>query len=302
MNLRGANGVLYAQSSGITVVGTDSTLCWPGTWRIREITDYSAQLQGLVNKATRIIAEATPGETGQPTHEAVDFLQNSVLTPASAAISQGNVSNETYNYYVNLYRTYTEMPVTSVLSGLSEDYYYLIRNAYHAGKYAIGNASNQVVPADAGTTDFYKWQIKKNADGTVSLINKGTGTSAYVNSDNSDQRVLLGNSYNWILEEITTDLGSSGISIESGQHTNGWYTNPSAWQYILLKGYNWGASIWTFERTNEAVDDITAINSATINPATPAAASTAAIYDLQGRRISEPARGIYIQGGKKYVK
>lgn len=299
VNLRGTNGVLYAQPSGVTIVGTDSTLCWPASWRIREITDYTAQLQGLVNKATRIIEEAKPGETGQPTQEAIDYLRNSVLTPATAAVQQGNVSQQTYDEYVELYKTYTEMPVTSALSGLSEDYYYLIRNGYHTGKYAIGNSSNQVIPADAGNTDFYKWQIKKNADGTVSLINKGTGTAAYVNSDNSDQRVLLGNNYNWILEEITTDLGSTGLSIESGEHTYGWYTNPSAWQYILLKGYNWGASIWTFERTTEAVSDITAIN--TINSATITDVP-AAIYDLHGRRINTPGHGIFIQGGKKYMK
>lgn len=306
VNLRGANGVLYAQPSGVTIVGTDSTLCWPASWRIREITDYTAQLQGLVNKATRIIEEAKPGETGQPTQEAIDYLKNSVLAPATAAVSQGNVSQQTYDEYVELYKAYTEMPITSALSGLSEDYYYLIRNGYHTGKYAIGNSSNQVIPADAGSTDYYKWQIKKNADGTVSLINKGTGTAAYVGSDNSDQRVLLGNNYNWILEEITTDLGGTGLSIQSGEHTYGWYTNPSAWQYILLKGYNWGASIWTFERTTEAIDDLTAINTATI-PSSADGYSTitdvpAAIYDLQGRRITQPARGIYIQGGKKYMK
>lgn len=302
LNLRGGSGVLYAQPSGITIVGTDSTLCYPGTWRIREITDYTSQLQGLVRKAARIIAEARPGETGQPTQEAVDYLQNSVLTPATATVSEGNVSQQAYNHYVELYRAYTQMPVTSVISGLSEEYYYLIRNAYHTGKYAAGNTSNQVVPADAGNTDYYKWQIKKNSDGTVRLINKGTGTAAYVSSDASDQAVRLGNDFNWILEEITTDLNSTGISIESGQHTYGWYTNPTAWNYVLLKGYNWGASIWTFERTAEAVDDPTGLETAAVVPGPSASKSSTAIFDLQGRRISEPERGIYIRGGKKYVK
>ena len=301
VNLRGANGVLYAQPSGATIVGTDSTLIYPGSWRIREITDYTLQLAGLVSKATRILETAQPGETGQPTQDAIDYLRSSVVTPAATAVTEGDVSQQTYDYFVDLYRAYTEMPVTSILSGLSEDYYYLIRNAYHTTKFAIGNTSNQVVPADAGNTDYYKWQIKKNTDGTVVLINKGTGTPAYVSSDAIDQRVLLGNNYDWTLEEITTDLGGVGISIESGLHTNGWYANPSAWQYILLKGYNWGASIWTFERTNETIEDPNGINStAALTPDTFKDAS--AIYDLQGRRISEPSRGIYIQGGKKYVK
>lgn len=39
----------------------------------------------------------------------------------------------------------------------------------------------------------------------------------------------------------------------------------------------------------------------TLPATTPGADSNAPIYDLQGRRVSAPAKGIYIKGGKKYV-
>lgn len=42
-------------------------------------------------------------------------------------------------------------------------------------------------------------------------------------------------------------------------------------------------------------------NSITIPATTPGADSNAPVYDLQGRRVTAPAKGIYIKGGKKYV-
>ncbi|MBR7042817.1 MAG: hypothetical protein IKI18_01320, partial [Prevotella sp.] len=77
-----------------------------------------------------------------------------------------------------------------------------------------------------------------------------------------------------------------------------WYTNPDAWSHVLLKPYDWGASVWELiKTTEETTTGVTTISHSD--------APDAAIYDLTGRRRHENAslpRGIYIQSGKKIVK
>ena len=81
-------------------------LCYNGTWKIVEVTDYTAQLAGLVNKCELIVIRANEGRTEALTKEALAFIQNSIITPASAAVEAGNVTEEQYNAYVALYHQF----------------------------------------------------------------------------------------------------------------------------------------------------------------------------------------------------
>lgn len=57
-----------------------------GCWRIVEVTDWTAELQGLVDKCRRL-----------------DILDTQIVHPASALISGGSVSKEQYEEYLAVY-------------------------------------------------------------------------------------------------------------------------------------------------------------------------------------------------------
>ncbi len=275
----------------------EAALCYNGTWRIVEVTDFTAQLAGLVKKCELIIIKAKPNAMGEPTQEALDYLQNSVITPAKAVVEAGSVTEEQYDAYVALYHQFQMMPRASLADTLDTGVYYYIRNGHFTNKYAVLNTStSQVVPMAKGTGDNFLWSFVKNTDGTVYIYNKATGECAYINSNSDDQKIYVGRDYAWTLKETTTDQGNKGIGIVSGNGSSAWYTNPDAWQYILTKPYTWGASVWNFEKSNiEVSTGIEEVNGEN--------GEVRIIYDLQGRRVNEiTTHGIYIINGKKIIK
>lgn len=295
LNLRSNKGVLSVNVAGFATTGTDSALCYPGCWRIVEVTDFTAQLQGLVNKANRILSNSRPGEVGEPTAEALNFLRSSVVDPATADVAAGSVSRETFQRYTDLYEQYSKMKRTSVLDGLSSDYYYYIQNGYFTAQYAAGDAVAKEVKSKTlvENNDSYLWVIEKQANGSVRLRNKLTNTYAYVTSSAIDQGVKLGQAYSWELKLVTTDQGNEAIAIVVPNAQNGWYTNVNTWKNVLLKPYTWGASVWNFVRRGKT----TGIETPTVQ--TEKENKT---YDLQGRRVLNPTSGVYIINGEKVVK
>jgi hypothetical protein len=284
---------LSAQITGDVYAKDDAALCYNGTWKIVEVTDFTAQLAGLVKKCEIIILTAKPGKMGEATQEALDYLQNNVITPASDAVEAGAVTEQQYNAYVALYNQFQMMPRTSLADSLDATTYYYIRNGYFTDKYAALNTSNnQVEPKAKGTSDNYLWNIVKNNDGTVYIYNKANDKCAYINSDTNDQTVYVGRDYAWTLKETATDQGNKGIAIVSGNGDSAWYINPSAWNHVLTKPYTWGGSVWTFEKSNiqieTGIDEVNTENG-----------KAEGIYDLQGRKVENPTKGLYIIDGKK---
>lgn len=285
---------LSAEGSGDVYAKDEAALCYNGTWRIEEVTDYTVWLQGLADKCELILLTARPGEAGQPTPDALTFLDTEVLTPATKTLAEGPVSEAQYNAYVALYLQFQQMERTGIAQSLSEKYYYYIHNVWF-GKYAGYNSSSKMVcHMDKSEGDHLLWSIVKQPGGTVALVNKATGTAAYPISHEDGQAIKLGEDYAWTLEERTLD-GKTGICIIDEEGTTSWYTNPSVWSYILMKPF-WGACTWEFQKS-----DIK----------TPAGIGfvggdydTDVLYDLQGRRVEHVAQpGIYISnGGKKVIK
>lgn len=96
----GTNGkYLSADCTGLVKAGTNAALCYQGTWYLEEVTDFTAQLNGLVKKANRIVAESNPGAMGEPTEEAIALLSNDLIAPATAAVAAGSVSEAAYKQY-----------------------------------------------------------------------------------------------------------------------------------------------------------------------------------------------------------
>lgn len=291
----GTNGkYLSADCTGLVKAGTNAALCYQGTWYLEEVTDFTAQLNGLVKKANRIVAESNPGAMGEPTEEAIALLSNDLIAPATAAVAAGSVSEAAYKQYQEVYAQYLAMPRVSPISGIDESYYYYIRNAFFDTYYAEAQADGTIAPRTKGEGDSFLWQFVKKGD-KVSIISKLTGKPAYIDTEAEGTNLKTGSPYEWGLNEYTCDEGKTGIQIITANGEFSWYTNPNAWKNnVILKPKTYGAAIWTFEVSNVATG---------VHAATAPAIVPTSYYDLQGRRVSQPTHGVYVTNtGRKVIK
>lgn len=291
----GTNGkYLSADCTGLVKAGTNAALCYQGTWYLEEVTDFTAQLNGLVKKANRIVAESNPGAMGEPTEEAIALLSNDLITPATAAVAAGSVSEAAYKQYQEVYAQYLAMPRVSPISGIDESYYYYIRNAFFDTYYAEAQADGTIAPRTKGEGDSFLWQFVKKGD-KVSIISKLTGKPAYIDTEAEGTNLKVGSPYEWGLNEYTCDEGKTGIQIITANGELSWYTNPGPWKNnIILKPKTWGAAIWTFEVSNVATG---------VHATTAPAIVPTSYYDLQGRLVSQPSHGVYVTNtGRKVIK
>lgn len=291
----GVNGkYLSADCTGLVKAGTNAALCYQGTWYLEEVTDFTAQLNGLVKKANRIVAESNPGAMGEPTEEAIALLSNDLITPATAAVAAGSVSEAAYKQYQEVYAQYLAMPRVSPISGIDESYYYYIRNAFFDTYYAEAQADGTIAPRTKGEGDSFLWQFVKKGD-KVRIISKLTGKPAYIDTEADGTNLKTGSPYEWGLNEYTCDEGKTGIQIITANGELSWYTNPGAWKNnVILKPKTYGAAIWTFEVSNVATG---------VHATTAPAIVPTSYYDLQGRRVSQPTHGVYVTNtGRKVIK
>lgn len=291
----GSNGkYLSADCTGLIKAGTNAALCYQGTWYLEEVTDFTAQLNGLVKKANRIVAESNPGAMGEPTEEAIALLSNDLIAPATAAVAAGSVSEAAYKQYQEVYAQYLAMPRVSPISGIDESYYYYIRNAFFDTYYAEAQTDGTIAPRTKGEGDSFLWQFVKKGD-KVSIISKLTGKPAYIDTEADGTNLKTGSPYEWGLNEYTCDEGKTGIQIITANGEFSWYTNPNAWKNnVILKPKTYGASIWTFEVSNVATG---------VHATTAPAIVPTSYYDLQGRLVSQPSHGVYVTNtGRKVIK
>ena len=287
---------LNAELSGNVYAKNEPALCYPGTWYIVEVTDFTAQLKGLHDKCERIIEKGSTDEIGEPTTYAIEFLENKVYIPSKEIIEKGNVTESVYNEYVELYNEFLQMPRKSISDIIDNKQYYYIRNAYFTNYYAVYNSTSQrVEPKTNSTGDNYLWAIRNMGNGKVCIYNKATGTGAYIDNDVSDQIVKVGKEYEWELQETTVDTGHTGICIIGSNGANSWYINPDTWNYVLTKPF-WGGCIWSLEKSGveipTGIEDIKENDNKNVNNA---------VYDMQGRKTEPSGNGIFITNGKKVL-
>lgn len=294
LNIGTNNKYLSADCTGLVKAGTNAALCYQGTWYLEEVTDFTAQLNGLVKKANRIVAESNPGAMGEPTEEAIALLSNDLIAPATAAVAAGSVSEAAYKQYQEVYAQYLAMPRVSPINGIDESYYYYIRNAYFDNYYAEAQADGTIAPRTKGEGDSFLWQFVKKGD-KVSIISKLTGKPAYIDTEADGTNLKTGSPYEWGLNEYTCDEGKTGIQIITANGEFSWYTNPGAWKNnVILKPKTYGAAIWTFEVSNVATG---------VHATTAPAMVPTSYYDLQGRRVNQPTHGVYVTNtGRKVIK
>ena len=286
---------LSAELSGQVYAKDEATLCYNGTWRIEEVTDYTAWLQGLVDKCKLILLTANPNEANQPTEEALGYLEDVVVTPAVKTLAEGAVTKAQYDAYVALYLQFQQMGRTGIAQTLDDGCYYYLRNVWF-GKYAAydSNRGTVVHQTSKGEGDNYLWSVVKRPGGAVYLYNKATGTAAYPSAEAEAATIKLGEEYAWTLEERTND-GKTGICIINSTGAYSWYTNPDAWRDVISKPITWGASTWEFVKSSVKVE--TGIGAISKD------SNAGVYYDLHGRRVGRLTQpGVYICDGNKILK
>lgn len=132
------------------------------------------------------------GAYGEPTAEAVAYLQENLIAPAQKVLNQNDVVTEvTYKTYVSVYNQFLAMPRTSILDGISEEYYYRIENGYFTNYYAYAGTVNvepRTLEADA---DGFLWYFVKQEDGTLKIYSKVTNNPAYISSSAEGQTIKV---------------------------------------------------------------------------------------------------------------
>lgn len=287
---------LFAQPSGKVQAVDDPTLCNPGTWRLVRIDDYAGQLRGLVRKCGDIIEGRDSTKAGQPSKTAVEFLSNSIVTPATADL-QTTVTKATYDKYVDLYRQYLAMPKVMPTDLLDTTAVYRIRNAYYTDYFAAVNATNgDVTPAKTGSDFVYTWKLSRNNDGSWNITTTN-GMTTTLASDAADAHINTSSSYSWHLVNGTADSGVPSIMITDQQEVLGWYTNPSSWKNnVILQPKEWGGGKWLFEKQSAT----TAIQAVT---ARKEAVTDARTYNLQGMQVGQDYKGVVVSGnGHKEIR
>ena len=104
---------LVATTNGTTnvvKVQDQPQLCMPGTWKLVRVDDYAAMLKSLVKKCNGIKRDNDPAQVGNYTPEAITYVTDSLITPASAI--HGVVNRTTYRTYLDVYDKFTDMPKT----------------------------------------------------------------------------------------------------------------------------------------------------------------------------------------------
>lgn len=298
LNLSADGKYLSADCTGYAKSGTDAALCYQGTWRVVEVTDFAFMLQRLVDNCETILREGTPGAVGEPTEEAFRLLNDELVAPAKVLLDKNTVARADYDKFLAVYQQFMAMPRVSVLDGLDEAYFYNLRNAYFPDYYAQVSSSNIVQPRKMTTNNpAFQWRIRKNADGTVSLFCRKNNKPAYPGSDADGAKILVGKEYSWTLDHFTCDEGQTGVRIKSASGDFTWYVNTNTWaNNVVLKPIAWGAGIWTFEKLDieTGIDQVTTDNGAASN----------VYYDLQGRLLQQPSQhGVYIrENGEKVIR
>lgn len=291
---------LFNDYSGILSANADNTLCYGATWRITEVENYVDFLQSVLAKCEEIVATSHPGEEGQPTQEAIDLLMGDFILPAREAV-KGTVTQEKYAELIAVYDQYLAMPRVpehnDVIGTIDSRYYYKLQNAWSTDRFAYDNGGT-ILPGN-GAGDKFLWEIRKNDDNTVTLVNKATGKypCAAVSSGAEVKSGTEPTSW-WLATTIVADGGRevTAISILEPSKQMSWYSfGPST---VIMRPKDWAAGVWNLIKVNKEVpvgiSDVIADNTNTKDNQ---------LYDLSGRPATKQEHGILISSqGKKVMK
>ena len=192
-----------------------------------------------------------------------------------------------------------EVPPMPNLSDESTNWWYKMCTPLRYYRYPTSKGAGQAIVGETTPTTASEWKLEKRTDGTFNIINREDGTYVSPVAD-----------YNTALKTVS-DVPATG-----------WELLPAATEgyYIIVSGsaqfnqtnnaglgwnvYNWGNGTNTTDTgcqylfTLVEKEDLT--DTGILLPTTMAAEGDT-YYDLSGRRILNPGKGIYIRNGQKWI-
>ena len=174
-------------------------------------------------------------------------------------------------------------------------WYYIISNKSEkfAGIYNGTQASRKgrVEMSDEVTDDVLWSFVSTGKAGEYKLYNAGQKGFAY--RQGTKNYIFTSAEEDFLPVTIEYDAKNDGLLMTAAEKTI--YDGGTAVQLSASKSY-WRVQIALIENNKEVADIITNIENVI-----PEANVNDAIYDLNGRRVVNPERGIFIQGGKKVL-
>ena len=287
-------------------------------WRVDIVEDnsasfYSAAIEELMTEANIKITEVLN----------LDSLQTMNIFNSNIIVTDNNLNT----YALNLLDTYYEVSankdnatvlqkqkyVNTLRSQLAAIEGKYILNAPVATKgnkvvwcYIISNKSDKFVSIYSGTqasrktrlemstevTDDALWSFASTGKaGEYKLYN--AGQKGFVYRQGTKNYLFTSAEEDYLPVTVEYDANNGGLLMTAAEKTV--YDGGTAVQLSASKSY-WRVQVALIEENKEVADIIT-----TIESVIPEAQGNAAIYDLNGRRVVNPERGIFIQGGKKVL-
>ena len=209
------------------------------------------------------------------------LLQRETISIAAKAYDEGK-TNKYYGTYYSANNLVVGEDMTCAVVGVNEDKTKIVVNTFEAGDIIPANTGFMVSSDESG--DHYM-AVTKATPSELPGSNLLRGSIESATTTGPDEEVT------YLFYKLTfhdgKDLGfwwgaDNGAAFQNGAHKA--YLAVPQDVAMQVRGFAFG-------------DMETAISTVTT------AESTAPLYDLQGRRISAPQHGgLYIQGGKKYIK
>ena len=173
-------------------------------------------------------------------------------------------------------------------------WYYIINNKeekFVGVNTASGSRKGRLLLTDE-VTDEALWSFASTGKpGVYKLYN--AGQQGFVYKDGNYLKTPAPAAEDYIPVAVAYDAENGGLLFSAADKLV--YANGSNVQLSATKSY-WRVQIALIENNKEVADIIT-----TIETVIPEATEGGAIYDLNGRRVVNPTRGIFIQGGKKVL-
>ena len=289
-------------------------------WRVDIVEDnsdafYTAALEELMAEANMKITEVLNLDSLQTMNifnEGIIVKDNNLNTYALnlldtyyevSANKEGAAVTQLQKYVNALRKQLTDMDgkytvtVPLVTKGERVVWYYLISNKSEklASIYNGTQASRKGrVELSEDVTDDALWSFASTGKaGEYKLYNAGQQGFAY--RQGTKNYLFTSAEEDYIPVTVEYDTKNGGLLMTAAGKNIYDGGTSAAVQLSASKSY-WRVQIALIEKNKEVADIIT-----TIESVLPEADANGAIYDLNGRRVVNPERGIFIQGGKKVL-
>ncbi len=144
-------------------------------------------------------------------------------------------------------------------------------------KYKIPAGTGVLLYKDGGATEYIPVTTESTDDVTYNVFVRGTGENV---------ASVVGNMYNYILNKVNNVVGfykAAGNKVAKNR------------AYIQVESASFAKDFISMPGFDDSTTGVTEVNGSGLMVNGP-------VYDLQGRRVEKPGKGLYIVNGKKVLK